>query len=71
MYSKISCINYFSGIDKPMIFINAVDDPIVPPQLLEKIKDVTSEFFIALASVSLDGLIRMAPKFLKKSPNIK
>jgi len=40
----MSCINYFSGIDKPMIFINAVDDPIVPPELLEKIKDATSEF---------------------------
>ena len=51
MYSKISSINYLGGIDKPMIFINAVDDPLVPPQLLEKIKDVTSEFFNALASV--------------------
>jgi predicted alpha/beta-fold hydrolase len=37
----MSCINYWHGIDKPMVFINAVDDPIVPPQLLEKIKGCT------------------------------
>ena len=42
MYSKMSCINYWHGIDKPMVFINAVDDPIVPPQLLEKVKACTS-----------------------------
>ena len=44
MYSKMSCINYWHGIDKPMVFINAVDDPIVPPQLLDRVKDATSEY---------------------------
>ena len=44
MYRKFSCFNYFSGIDKPIVFINAADDPIVPPQLLKKVKEATSEF---------------------------
>lgn len=44
MYSKMSCINYWQGIDKPMVFINAVDDPIVPPKLLEKVQAMTSKY---------------------------
>lgn len=43
MYRKMSCINYWDGIDKPMVFINAVNDPIVPPQLLEKVKEATKK----------------------------
>ena len=48
MYGKMSCINYIHGVDKPMIFINSVDDPIIPPELLEKIKTVTSKLELTI-----------------------
>ena len=37
-YFKNSCVSVWDNIKVPMIFINAVDDPIVAPQLLEKVK---------------------------------
>ena len=43
LYSWSSSINYIQNINKPMIFINAKDDPIVPEPLLEPIKSITSK----------------------------
>ena len=31
-----SCDNYWENITVPIVFINATDDPIVPPKLVEK-----------------------------------
>lgn len=38
MYKWSSSINYLHNIDKPIVFINAVDDPLVPEVLLEPIR---------------------------------
>jgi len=52
MYGNMSSINYWSGIEKPMIFISAIDDPLVHPAILNNIRDATSQFFyITLCSV--------------------
>lgn len=42
LYSWSSCINYFKGINLPMIFINAKDDPLVPDALLQPIREFTT-----------------------------
>ncbi|XP_012286299.1 abhydrolase domain-containing protein 2 [Orussus abietinus] len=39
MYKWSSCISYLDGVNTPMVFINALDDPLVPEPLLEPIKD--------------------------------
>lgn len=38
LYSWSSCINYLYNIDRPIIFINSLDDPLVPAVLLEPIR---------------------------------
>lgn len=38
MYKWSSCINYLPNIEKPIIFINALDDPLVPEVLLPPIR---------------------------------
>jgi len=38
-YNAMSCKNHIKNIKVPMIFINALDDPIVPPVLLEIVRD--------------------------------
>ena len=35
-YRNWSCYNYWENITVPIVFINSIDDPIVPPQLVEK-----------------------------------
>lgn len=45
MYKWSSSINYLDGIEKPMIFINAKDDPLVPEELLSPIKEFASKFW--------------------------
>lgn len=45
LYSWCSSINYLTNINKPMIFINALDDPIVPEALLAPVKTISSKFF--------------------------
>lgn len=35
-FRKWSCYNYWENITVPIVFINATDDPIVPPKLVEK-----------------------------------
>lgn len=42
-YHRNSSVNYFSGIKVPMVFLNSLDDPIVPAPLLEIIKDATAK----------------------------
>lgn len=39
LYKWSSSLNYLNDIEKPMIFINAKDDPLVPEELLLPIKD--------------------------------
>lgn len=39
LYKWSSSLNYLDNIEKPMIFINAKDDPLVPEELLGPIKD--------------------------------
>lgn len=44
LYKWSSSINYVKHIEKPMIFINARDDPLVPEELLCPIKEFASEY---------------------------
>ena len=39
LYRWSSSINYLENIDRPMVFINAKDDPLVPEPLLNPIKE--------------------------------
>lgn len=48
MYKWSSSVNYLEGIDKPMVFINAKDDPIIPDDLLSSIKEYASELSLLL-----------------------
>lgn len=43
MYKWSSCINYLSNIEKPIIFVNALDDPLVPEVLLPPIRNFAGE----------------------------
>lgn len=38
MYKWSSSINYLHNIEKPIVFINALDDPLVPQELLPPIR---------------------------------
>lgn len=42
LYKWCSSINYLENISTPMVFINALDDPIVPDTLLKPIKEYAS-----------------------------
>ena len=39
LYKWSSSIHYIDNIDKPMIFLNSKDDPLVPDDLLHPIKE--------------------------------
>jgi len=39
MYKKSSCVTYWHNIKVPMVFVNALDDPIVPPALLRIVRN--------------------------------
>lgn len=39
LYKWSSSINYMKNIDKPVVFINALDDPLVPELLLDPIRN--------------------------------
>lgn len=43
MYKWSSSLFYLDNIATPMVFINALDDPIVPDKLLEPIKEYASK----------------------------
>lgn len=38
LYKWSSCINYIYNIDRPIIFLNSLDDPLVPESLLQPIR---------------------------------
>jgi hypothetical protein len=42
-YRLSSCATYFDGVKVPMVFINSEDDPIIPPPMLNTIKDAVKK----------------------------
>lgn len=44
LYQWSSCINYLPNIEKPIIFVNALDDPLVPEVLVQPIRNFTGKF---------------------------
>lgn len=40
LYKWSSSINYFKGLTKPIVFINAKDDPLVPDELLVPVREL-------------------------------
>jgi len=53
-YKAMSCSNHLKNIKVPMVFINARDDPVVPPPLLEIVRD---------AALNHDNMIYIEQKF--------
>jgi len=53
-YKAMSCSNHLNNIKVPMVFINARDDPVVPPPLLEIVRD---------AALNHDNMIYIEQKF--------
>lgn len=47
LYRWSSSLHYFDTIEKPMIFINAKDDPLVPEDLLPPIKSFAGKFLLS------------------------
>ena len=47
-YKKASCVSVWDNIKKPMVFVNARDDPIVPPALLRHVRNASGIFFAFL-----------------------
>nr|CAD2164714.1 unnamed protein product [Meloidogyne enterolobii] len=39
-YEEISCLQHIKGIKLPMIFINSLDDPLIPETLWKPVKDI-------------------------------
>ena len=40
MYRSWSSKTYWENIEVPMVYINATDDPLVPPQMLEPVREL-------------------------------
>lgn len=57
MYKWSSSINYLHNIEKPVVFINAVDDPLVPEVLLEPIRKHAGKRFNRLSENSKKNLL--------------
>ncbi|XP_055332862.1 monoacylglycerol lipase ABHD2-like [Paramacrobiotus metropolitanus] len=55
MYQDLSCSGKLHMINIPMVFINALDDPIVPPNLLDFVKDHTSNHETSMLVVTRHG----------------
>lgn len=51
LYKWSSSLFYFDTIEKPMIFINAKDDPLVPVDLLHPIKEFASKFITKMKNL--------------------
>lgn len=49
LYKWSSCINYLPNIEKPIIFLNALDDPLVPEVLLHPIRKFAGELSFNLS----------------------
>lgn len=45
LYQWSSSLNYLRHIQKPMVFINSKDDPLIPEDLLDPIKEHASKLF--------------------------
>ena len=43
-YNAMSCTHHLKNIQVPVVFINSKDDPIVPPPLLEIIRDAALKY---------------------------
>jgi len=43
MYRSWSCKTYWENIEVPMAFVNALDDPIVPPKMLDPIRELSEK----------------------------
>ena len=41
-YRSMSCCHHLKNIKIPMVFLNSLDDPIVPPPLLEIIRFIVN-----------------------------
>lgn len=59
-YRDCSSLNYLDGIQVPMIFINAEDDPIVPRPLLDHMMEAISKidhlaFFLSFSCIADPG----------------
>ena len=44
MYKSWSCKTYWENIQVPMVYINALDDPLVPSQMLEPVRLLAGEY---------------------------
>ena len=53
-YNAMSCTHHLKNIKVPIVFINSRDDPIVPPPLLEIVRD---------AALKYDNMIFVEQKF--------
>lgn len=53
MYRWSSSINYLDNIKKPMIFINSLDDPLVPEILLDPIRKYTRMYLTFFLNVEI------------------
>ena len=43
-YKKSSCVSVWDKIKVPMVFVNAKDDPIVPPPLLRHVRNAAGQY---------------------------
>jgi abhydrolase domain-containing protein 2 len=48
MYKWSSCVNYLSNIEKPIVFVNALDDPLVPEVLLNPVRTFVGKLRIEM-----------------------
>jgi abhydrolase domain-containing protein 2 len=46
LYKWSSSINYLKNLEKPMIFINSLDDPLLPEELLKPIRKFAGEILV-------------------------
>ena len=44
MYKNWSCKTYWENIEVPMAFVNALDDPLIPPAMLLPIREIAGEY---------------------------
>lgn len=54
LYRWSSSLNYVDSLARPMVFMNAKDDPLVPPELLEPIKNFASELIYFLNGILIN-----------------
>ena len=64
-YKKSSCVSVWDKIKVPMVFVNAKDDPIVPPPLLRHVRNAAGQSFFYLysrLSITLFEIFIFCPK---------